>query len=204
MRTVGAIVLAAGGSTRLGEPKQLVTIGGETLVRRIVTAATGAGCAHVAVVAGEMRERIANQLRETAAEIVVNDGWQRGLGTSIKRGLDHLLRAHPELECVILLACDQPFVDRSVIHALLDARKISGKPIVASSYASTLGIPALFDRSCFEALLMLHDETGAKPLIQADLERVARVEFEEGAIDIDTRADLDRLQVEHQPRGPAG
>ena len=196
MRRVGAIILAAGGSTRLGQPKQLLVLEGETLVRRMVNAASAAGCTHVTVVVGETRDRVAAELRGTAAEIVANEHWQNGLGTSIKRGLAHLVRARPEIENVVLLACDQPFVDRAVVHALIKAGEASGKEIVASSYAGTLGVPALFDRVCFEALLSLPDDTGAKSLLTADESRVARVEFPEGALDIDTPADLDRLPID--------
>ena len=221
MRSVGAIVLAAGGSTRLGQPKQLLPFRGETLVRRIVDAARAARCGPVAVVVGELRDRIAIELRGTAAELVVNDDWQLGMGTSIRRGLEHLMRTQPDLASVIVLACDQPFVDGAVIRALIDERETSGRRIVASLYeapplvmsteAETSlkedagrdssasvgmtkgGVPALFDRVCFSALLSLPDDSGAKRLVEADLTRVAWIAFPEGAIDIDTPADLDRL-----------
>jgi len=195
MRGLGAIVLAAGGSTRLGQPKQLLRFRGETLVRRVADAATAAGCARVAVVVGSSASRVAAELRGTAAEIVENDEWQRGLGTSIKRGIEYLLEANPELEGVVLLACDQPFVDASVVRGLISEWESSGQPIVASSYSATVGIPVLFDRSCFDGLRLLDDETGAKPLLTADPTRVTHVPFSNGAVDIDTPADLSRLAI---------
>jgi molybdenum cofactor cytidylyltransferase len=163
-------------------------------VRRIVDAAVAAGCAPVVVVVGETRERIADALRGTLVELVDNVAWQRGMGTSIKRGVEHLREAHPATTSVVLLACDQPFVDGSVVAALITEHETSSKPIVASRYADTLGIPALFDRTMFDALLALHDERGAKPLIEANLEGVAAIEFNAGAIDIDTPADVDALK----------
>ena len=230
MRSVGTIVLAAGGSTRLGQPKQFLTFRGETLVRRIVHAASAAGCGPLVVVVGELRDRIATELEDTAAEMVENNEWQRGLGSSIKRGLEHLMRTQPNVESVIVLVCDQPCVDRAVIRALIDERERSGKPIVASSYerprppsvmstevetslkedaerdSSTSvgmtgtagmtkgGVPALFHRDCFNALLSLPDDSGAKRLIDADPTRVAWIAFPEGAFDIDTPADVERLR----------
>ena len=194
MRSVGGIVLAAGGSARFGRAKQLLSFQGESLVRRAVRAALGGGCADVTVVAGELRDSIEMELRESPAVVVENVAWQRGLGTSIRCGVDHLLTSRPELEAVIVLACDQPFVDGNIIAALIAQWENSGKPIVASSYAGTRGIPALFDRACFESLRALPDNSGAKSLIESRPGEVAQVEFEKGAIDIDTPADLARVE----------
>ena len=91
MRNVGAVILAAGGSSRLGQPKQLLSLQGESLMRRAVRAAIEAGCTCVTVVAGDARDRIESELRGTPAVVVENLEWQRGLGTSIRCGLRHLL-----------------------------------------------------------------------------------------------------------------
>ncbi|MEY2557774.1 MAG: molybdenum cofactor cytidylyltransferase, partial [Verrucomicrobiota bacterium] len=157
-------------------------------MRRAVRAATEGGCENVAVVVGGQRDLIEVELREMPAWPVHNAEWQRGPGTSIRVGLQHLLGAQSELDAVVLLACDQPFADARTIAALITAREESGKAIAASRYANTLGVPALFDRSCFKSLLALPDESGAKTLIEARAGDVAEVAFEEGAIDIDTPA----------------
>lgn len=190
MRNVGAVILAAGGSSRLGRPKQLLTFRDETLVRRAVRAAAEAGCDPVIVVAGDLGEAIQLELQSTAAIIVENPEWPRGLGTSVRRGLQEV---EGSIDAVVLLACDQPLVDKAVIAELIAAQEKTEKPIVASSYANTLGIPALFDRSCFSALLALPDDSGAKTLIAARPNDVAAVAFERGAIDIDTPEDFERL-----------
>ena len=196
MRNIGAIILAAGASSRFGQAKQLLSFQGESLVRRAVRSAIEGGCACVTVVVGDARDPIETELRETPAIIVENPEWQRGLGTSIRCGLRHLLSSRPELDAIVLLACDQPFVDASVITSLIAQRENSRKPIVASSYANTLGIPALFDRVCFEALLALPDDSGAKALIESRSIDVAPMEFEKGAIDIDTPVDFERIKTE--------
>ncbi|HEV2841442.1 MAG TPA: nucleotidyltransferase family protein [Chthoniobacterales bacterium] len=190
MRNVGAVILAAGGSSRLGRPKQLLSLQGESLLRRAVRAAIEAGCACVTVVAGDARDSIESELRGTPAVVVENLEWQRGLGASIRCGLRHLLSSRPEIDAVVLLACDQPFLDAAVITSLIAQQANSGRPMVASSYAGTLGIPALFDRSCFEALLALPDDSGAKGLIESRPAEVAQIEFEKGAVDIDTPDDF--------------
>lgn len=195
MRNVGAVILAAGGSSRLGQPKQLLSFQGESLLRRAVRSALEAGCTCVTVVAGDARDRIEIELRGTPATIVENLEWQRGIGTSVRCGLRHLLSSRPDIDAAVLLACDQPFLEAGVITALIARQESSGKPIVASRYAGTLGIPALFHRSCFESLLALPDDSGAKTLIESRSRDVAQVEFQKGALDIDTPGDLERMRT---------
>jgi molybdenum cofactor cytidylyltransferase len=177
----------------LGRPKQLLVFQGESLVRRAVAAATEVSNAGVVVVAGDTCALIEAELRGSSARVVENPQWSRGLGTSIRCGLRGLMKAAPELDAVVVLACDQPFVGAHTIAALVAEQERSGKAIVASKYANTAGIPALFDRSCFEALLALPDDSGAKALIESRHRDVAQIEFEQGAIDIDTPADFERL-----------
>lgn len=163
------------------------------MVRRAVGAAAEAGCRRIAVVAGDERDLIETELRETPAFVIHNPKWKRGLGTSIHAGLQHLRNALPQMDAVVLLTCDQPFVEAHTISALMTMRADSDKPIVASRYANALGVPALFDRSCFEALLALPHDSGAKALIESRGSAVAEIAFEQGAIDIDTPADFERL-----------
>jgi molybdenum cofactor cytidylyltransferase len=194
MRSVGAIILAAGGSSRFGQAKQLLPFRGESLVRRAVRSAVDGGCASVSVVVGDALDRIETELRETSALIVENREWQRGLGSSIRCGLRHQLNSRPELDAVLLLLCDQPFADAGVVTSLVAQWQNSRKAIVACSYENTLGVPALFDRTCFEELLALPDKSGAKALIEFRDGDVTSVEFEKGAIDIDTPDDFHRLE----------
>jgi molybdenum cofactor cytidylyltransferase len=204
MRNVGAIILAAGGSSRFGRPKQLLQFRGETLIHRAVRAATEAGCDPVIVVVGAISDTIRSEvaIRESRiafpsalgdgarAAVVENEEWQNGVGTSIRRGLEQLPTS---VEAVVLIAFDQPFVDASVVAELIAAQEKTRKPMVASSYANTLGVPALFDRSCFADLLALPADSGAKTLMTTRPNDVAAVAFERGAIDIDTPEDFERL-----------
>jgi molybdenum cofactor cytidylyltransferase len=194
MRNIGAVILAAGGSVRLGQPKQLLKFRGETLVARAVRAGEEALCNAVVVVVGESGSAIQDELRETSAVIIENPAWRGGLGTSIRCGLKRLIELAPATDAVILLACDQPRVEASTIAALIAEQDKTRKAMVASSYANTLGVPALFDRSCFKELLALPDNSGAKSLIAARPDDVSSISFEDGAIDIDTPADFERLR----------
>ena len=119
--------------------------------------------------------------------------WSAGLGSSIGVGVQHVIDSATDPDAAILLTCDQPFVSAAALGQLIQLRLTTGKPIVASSYAATLGIPALFDRSCFPDLLQLKGDGGAKGIILSRQHEVAPFNFPAAAIDIDTPADYQRF-----------
>jgi len=193
MQKIGAVILAAGESSRFGRPKQLVQFRGKSLVRRVVDAAKDANCSTIVVVLGSKREEIERELKETDAIVAENQNWRRGIGSSIRVGVESAVNQAPDIEAIVLLTCDQPFVKTDTIERLIVMREKTKKAIVASSYSETLGVPALFDRSCFQELLTLPDDSGAKSIILSNHERVAELLFPEGKIDIDTAADYEKL-----------
>ena len=192
MPNIGAVILAAGESSRLGQPKQLVQFRGKSLVSRAIDAAIEAGCSPITIVLGSDSKKIEDELAGTGVAIVINESWRAGIGTSIRAGAQNLLSQAPNLEAIVLLVCDQPFVDARVIKGLIELRQKTDKSIVASAYSGTLGVPALFDRSCFQELLALGDDTGAKSIIMRNRGRVAEFPFPQGEIDIDTVADYEK------------
>ncbi len=194
MENIAAVILAAGASTRLGQPKQFLDWNGESLLRRAVRAASAAGCAPVLVVTGAASERIMAELDGTLADIVPNPAWERGLGSSIRAGVQHLVSLARPPAAVVLLTCDQPFVNVTVITGLIHAWRENQRPMVASAYAGTRGVPALFDRSCFSDLSALRDDAGAKTLLHAFGAMVTEVPFPAGTFDIDTPHDYARAK----------
>lgn len=187
--TIGAVVLAAGGSSRLGRPKQLVLYRGETLVLRAARAARVAGCTPVIVVAGDEREQLTEELSPLDVQLCHHATWTRGIGSSIRAGVAHALALNQSLDALVLLVCDQPFVSAEIITTLLAARARTQKRAIACAYLGTVGVPALFDRTFFPALIALRDEQGAKQLLTAHPAEIACVDFPRGAIDIDTPDD---------------
>jgi molybdenum cofactor cytidylyltransferase len=191
---VAAVVLAAGGATRFGKPKQLAIFQGQTFVRRIVAAASEAGCMPIIVVVGPNAAQITSEVVGLPVSVALNGNWSEGLGSSIAVGVEHAADIAPDLDAAILVACDQPFVNAATLSQLIQLHLENGKPIVASAYAETLGIPALFDRSCFADLLALRGDSGAKGIILARGHDVASFDFPAAGIDIDTAADYEKLR----------
>jgi molybdenum cofactor cytidylyltransferase len=190
---VAAVVLAAGDSSRFGEPKQLAIFQGEPLVRHTVAAAKNAGCAPIVVVVGANAAQVTSALTGLSVSIAMHPNWSDGVGSSIAVGIKHTTDIAADLDAAILLTCDQPFVDAAALRELIQLQLETGKPIVASAYAETLGIPALFDRSCFADLLQLRRDSGAKGIILARQHDVVSFNFPAAAIDIDTAADYEKL-----------
>ncbi|HEY4285190.1 MAG TPA: nucleotidyltransferase family protein [Chthoniobacterales bacterium] len=194
MDHVGAVILAAGESTRFGRPKQLANFRDRTLLDGAIAAAREANCQPIVVVTGSDAPLIENAI--AGADVIVqrNPKYGDGIGTSIRAGIERLIEVAREIEGVALLVCDQPFVTGAIIRRLIKEHQTSGKPIAASEYSNTCGVPALFHRSCFTELLKVNDGDGAKSIIFRDPVRVIRVQFSEGEFDIDTPGDYAKLE----------
>src|SRR5437868_8785673 len=190
---VAAVVLAAGGSTRFGRSKQFALFQGDTFIKRIVAAAIEAGCAPVVVVTGEDSAQVTSELTGLTVSIAMNPRWSSGLGSSIVVGIRHAMNLAPDIDAALLLTCDQPFVTAAVLTQMIQLRLTNRKPIIASAYAGTFGIPALFDRSCFPDLLQLKEDSGAKGIILERQHDVASFDFPAAEIDVDTAADYEKL-----------
>lgn len=187
------MILAAGNSSRLGEPKQLLSYKGETLLRKIAVTAISTGLSPVIVVLGAEQESIARTLEGLPVIPAYNPNWEKGMSGSLRAGLDKAEELVPELDALIFTVCDQPMVTTTLLLELLDTRRITGKPIVACAYKDARGTPALFDRSIFPALRELAGDAGARKLISTLGDQVATIDFPEGYIDIDTKNDYDAL-----------
>jgi molybdenum cofactor cytidylyltransferase len=191
---IPAIVLAAGPSSRLGQPKQLVEYHVETLLARAIRLAHEAGADPVFVVLGANLETILPAGLSDRAVPVINKDWQEGISSSIHAGLRAVHGTFPATEGVLLLACDQPRLSPRHLRALLRAfSSESGPVIAASSYDGALGTPAVFPRGAFRQLFDLRGDTGARVLFSKPPCPVVAVPFPDGEIDIDTPTDLDQL-----------
>ena len=191
------MILAAGSSSRMGAPKQLLRFGGETLLRRAAVAALGAGCRPVVVVTGAHAELSRGELQGLDVREVWNALWETGMGSSVRAGVGALLEADAGTAAVVLLLCDQPYVTPEVVAGLVDAHRATGRQVVASRYGGSYGVPALFGRPLFAELARLGGSSGAKQVIKRHAPEAHFVPFPEGEVDLDTPEDYSRLLSTH-------
>lgn len=186
--TVAAIVLAAGGSRRLGQPKQLLAVDGVPLVRRIAERARAA-CDTACVVLGARADEIAPALDGLGVPILVAVDWLEGMAASLRLGVHWAaLSGH---DAVAIFTCDQPRLTVEHARHIVEQHRATGRS-VASRYAGTVGVPAVLGRVRFADLLHLHGDRGARSLLRKDPVVVA-VDWPDGALDIDTPADAAAL-----------
>ena len=192
---VAAVILAAGSSSRLGQPKQLVEYQGETLLKRTIRSAQEAGARPVLVVLGANREQIEERVDFSGAMVVGNVDWAEGIASSIRAGVRTLMHEVPGTSGVLLVLCDQPRVTAEHLSRMLDAFVASGGNVVASLYAGKRGIPAIFPRQVFDELLALRGDKGARELLADPEWKVIELEFDGGELDIDRPEDLPLSRV---------
>ena len=203
---IGAIVLAAGGSSRMGSPKQLLPYKGRPLIVHAVEQALAASCDRVFVVLGANAAAISEVLAEplqslaeprpSGSDIIklcINPRWQEGMGTSIQTGVEAAISG--QLDAVIVALGDQPLITSQILNMLIAEFRETGKPLIASSYAGVAGVPALFAKALFPELLQLPPGSGCKNLIDAHAGQCGLIDCSEAEVDIDTPEDYARASA---------
>ena len=187
MSRCGIIILAAGGSSRLGRPKQLLSINGETLLGRITRAASVSRASSVTVVLGAHAEECLRVLDIPGMEAVLNPDWREGIASSIRTGVKSL---PADVDAVMILLCDQHRVTTELIDAMISQ---AGPLITASAYGGSLGPPVIFQSKFFPELMALRGDEGAKKIFSSHPGEVVAVPFPEGEMDVDTQEDCERM-----------
>jgi CTP:molybdopterin cytidylyltransferase MocA len=189
---LAGIVLAAGGATRFGAPKQLAQFQGISLVKRAVRLAAACCPRGVCVVTGAYGDAVRAELAGSRVLLAHNADWSAGLASSIRRGIEAL---PPHATACLLMLCDQAMIDAPDLQRLVEAwMSVPGRP-AAAQYQGALGVPAVFPRHCWRALQALEGDRGARGLL-ATLDEVTRVPLPSAVFDVDTPADLARLRGE--------
>lgn len=192
---ISTLILAAGSSSRLGSPKQLVEYQGEILISKITHLALRV-CNNVLVILGANETLILPKLdklcqgNQQNLKIMVNTHWNEGIGKSISVGVNAIAK---ESDAILILLCDQPFVDEVLLREMLQVFADSGKSIIACRYANQFGVPILFDKKYFEELIKLSGDKGAKLILNNHLDEIVSVDFPAGIFDIDTQEDINKI-----------
>jgi molybdenum cofactor cytidylyltransferase len=192
--SVAAIIVAAGSSSRLGRPKQLLIVDGEPMLQRAIRIACEAGAAPLFVVLGAHREVIEEAVDFSSVSIVFNRDWQQGIASSIRAGVLCVQNDAPNTSGILLMTCDQPRIMSANLRRMIDTFQSQAQPaVVASSYAGVNGIPAIFPPIAYPHLLALRGDKGARSLFSAPPWPLVAVPLAGGEIDIDRPEDLARL-----------
>jgi molybdenum cofactor cytidylyltransferase len=195
MKKIGIIILAAGESKRMGQPKQLLDIDGESLLRRTAKVALATGLEPVVLVVGANKPQIVPEIADLPLTIIDNAMWRTGMASSVKMGMAAIWLNNKNTDAVLVLVCDQPFLTVETLNQIIAQYQAQSPKIVACHYAGQVGVPALFDRTMFEELLNLTGDKGAKPILMSHLEDTHLIDFEAGIIDLDTLEDYRNLKT---------
>jgi molybdenum cofactor cytidylyltransferase len=193
IHNTGTILLAAGSSSRLGRPKQLLVYDGQTLLQHSLEAANASGLSPVILVLGADAETIQQHVGGVDAHVVVNANWKEGMASSIRFGIETLMNISSSAEGAVIMMCDQPFVTATLLNNLIDSHNKTGKPVVTCSYADTYGPPTFFHKSIFPELLQLKGDIGARSIVKQHANEVQAVVFPKGDVDVDTEVDYEKL-----------
>lgn len=185
------IILAAGSSSRLGKAKQLELYYGDTLLNHTLTVAKNSFVKDITIILGANANHIIPSLKD--CQYRINTNWANGMGNSIAFAASKL---KIDTDAVIFLLCDQPHLESKIINELIVKFELGDKDIIRCKYSTGFGPPILFDKKYFKLLSNLDGEMGAISIVQNHKDDVDYIDFEKGAIDIDTEEDLKYLKVD--------
>lgn len=194
MTNIAAIILAAGESSRLGFPKQLVSFNGELLIQNISRKICALELSKNICITGAKSVEVNTAIQDYHLEVIHNDYYHNGMSESIMKGIRNLL-LDDQTDAALIVLCDQPLIPLSHYQALISAYTENNNKIVCSSYLDTLGVPAVFDRSCFRSLLTLDKGGGAKRIINEYIDDTISIPCSEAGFDIDTPEALASLKL---------
>jgi len=188
--SIAGIILAAGASQRMGQPKPLLLWHGKPFICHVARTALDAGLAPVVIVTGAHAEEVRAALADLPVEIVYNPNWAEGQSTSVRTGLQAL---PPETTAAIFLLADQPHIPAALVRALLEQHVQTRAPIVAPLIGEQRGNPVLFDRSTFPDLMSLHGDAGGRLIFSRYPAAYVPWHDPNLLLDVDTLEDYERL-----------
>lgn len=189
-KIVSAVILAAGASSRMGEQKLNLEIGGKNLATMVLENVE-ASTANEIILVTKPDHVLIDDLEHPGIISVINEKWQTGQSSSMKAGLEAV---NPETKAVIFLMADQPMVTPEIINRLIMTYYETDKPIVAPRYNGKRGAPVLFNKSLFDDLRMIEGDKGGRDLLDKYPVEYVEIESPIAGVDVDTPEDYERLK----------
>lgn len=185
---ISIVILAAGSSTRMGEPKQLLSWGKSNLIRETILTAQSSSAKEVIVVLGANYNVIEKEIKDLPITIIENKEWKKGLGKSIGYAASHILQLEKNIDGVLFMLADQPFITNSFLDDLMNAFSLKSNQIIATSYKDgKRGVPTIFDKNYLKSLSLLNDDNGAKSILKRNKDKVVVLNSGIENLDIDTK-----------------
>ncbi len=186
MDKIAVVVLAAGNAKRLGQSKQLLPWGNSTLLGNVVDNVLTVDAHKTFVVLGAYRNEILEKINLSEATVLINGNWQQGLGSSIASAITEIDDKYPELNAVLLVLADQPFIGSIHLNAIINLHLTEKESIIITRKEDYRGVPVLFPRKFFKELRLLSNDEGAKQIINRNKNCVKEVFSQDNIADIDT------------------
>lgn len=192
----GCVILAAGSSSRMGKSKLLLPVHDTPLLVYTIRKIMDQSINPILVVLGSDAEKHRDAIQHLRIDITVNDDWSTGMGSSIRKGLKEITRLHPDLKAIVVAVSDQPLIPSAFYQKLITTASSSAKKIIASGYSGTLGVPVLIKNEALGLFEKIENQHGAKRVLETHRSLVDILDCPEGALDIDTPADYQKLLLE--------
>jgi len=190
---LAVLILAAGSSSRLGQPKQLLPFKKTTLLEHTISCAQSVSD-NVFVILGGNHSIIQNKIDLQGIEVILTQDWHKGIGSSISSGVKSITKTIQDTESIMILLCDQPKITNELLVELVAIHAEMKKPISACKYGNSFGVPAIFNKNMYKELEKLKDDSGAKVMIGKNKNYASFLNFPDGNIDIDNQEDLKYLE----------
>lgn len=190
-KKVSILILAAGNSNRLGQAKQMLQRGNETMIQYIYQECIKSQIGPVYIITGAYHEAIEKEIPD--AKIIFNPNWEEGMSTSISCGIKNI--EHKKLSGVIIVLSDQVYFNKSVLTKISAVALSKSPKIINCTYQEGMGPPTYFDKSLFPVLAQLSGDEGAKSIVRKYISESIAISFPKGHFDLDTPEDLDILNT---------
>lgn len=189
----GVMILAAGEASRMGKAKMLLPFKEKTILEKILDEVLVLNPNILSIVTGRYHQEISSVIQNDGVHLVYNADYQKGMSSSIQKGLSAMQQQCRDMQFLFILVADQPFLNQALLQSMIQLHQESKKGLIAASYQGVAGTPLLLSAKYFEELDQLKGDKGARVILHHYPDDLETVDFEMGGLDIDTVSDYERF-----------